>query len=67
MSRGKETTSTNWSMLRPPGWWRNDRVADLFVADRATVGATGWSSETEAGVDAVKNHGIGFHLPSLLL
>ena len=54
-------------MLRPPGWWRNDRVADLFVADRPAVSATGWAGETEAGVNAVENHGIGFHLPSLFL
>ena len=67
MSLGRETTSTNWSIPQPPGWWRNDRAAGLLVADRATVSATGWASETEASVDAVKNHGIGFHLPSLFL
>jgi len=59
--------STNWSTARPPGWWRNDQTDGLLVADRATVGTTGRASEAEAGVDAVKNHSICFHLPSLFL
>lgn len=58
---------TNWLNHQPPGWWRNNRGAGLLVADRAAVGPTSWASETEAGVDAVENHGIGFHLPSLFL
>ena len=67
MSLGRETTSTNLSIPQPPGWWRNDGGADLFVSDRATVGATGWAGETEAGVHAVENHGIRLHFPSLFL
>ena len=58
--------SMSWSRVGLPSWWRREN-GKLLVADGATVGSTSGSGKAEAGVNAIENDGIGFHLPSLFL